>query len=74
MGEEVTVEMVRAKKKRLAEYLHRATTSADDSLRAIQRLAIWYRENGVIKIFEQDEYVRIDKPDAGSQFDITRPE
>jgi hypothetical protein len=74
MGEEVTPEMVRAKKKRIADYLHRQTTSADDSLAAMQRLAVWYRENGALKLFDPDEFVKIDKPDASSQFDIARTE
>lgn len=72
MGEEVSLEMMRAKKKRIAEYLHRATMSADESLAAMQRLAVWYRENGTLKILDPDEFVKIDKPDAGSQFDIAR--
>jgi hypothetical protein len=74
MGEETTVEMVEAKKKRVAEYLHRGTTSADDSLSAKQRLAVWYRDNGAIKLVNPEEFVQIDKPDSASQFDIARAE
>jgi hypothetical protein len=74
MGEEVTSEMVEAKKKRLAEYLHRGAPSTDDSLAAMQRLAVWYKDNGTLRIFGPHEFVKIDKPDAGSQFSFTRAE
>jgi hypothetical protein len=74
MGEESTVEMVEAKKKRVAEYLHRETSSADESLTAKQRLAVWYRDNGALKLVKPDEFIQIDKPDSASQFDIARAE
>jgi hypothetical protein len=74
MGEDTTVEKVEAKKKRIAEYLHRGTSSVDESLAAKQRLAVWFREKGNIVLVNPEEFVQIDKPDSGSQFDITRAE
>lgn len=72
MGEEATVEIVAAKKRRVAEYLHRETSSIDDSVVAKQRLAVWYRDAGTIKLVNPEEFVQIDKPDSASQFDIAR--
>jgi len=72
MGEETTVEIVAAKKSRVAEYLHRETSSIDDSVKARQRLAVWYRDAGAIKLVNPEEFVQIDKSDSASQFDIAR--
>ena len=72
MGEEAAETQIEATAMRLADFLQRTAGSADEALEAKQRIAIWYRENGHTHLFEPHRYVRIDKPDKDSEFDIGR--
>jgi hypothetical protein len=72
MGEEANNEQIEATVKNIAEKLHRSSSNADESLSAKQRLAVWYRENGKILLFEPHRYTNIDQSDDVSEFDIGR--
>jgi len=56
--------------KKAAEYLHRAYRNTDDSLSARQRLAVWFRANGNVRLYEPHRYVKIDQTGDTSEFDI----
>jgi hypothetical protein len=72
MGEEVTYADVEAIGKRVAEFLHRTSTSADDSVASKQRLAVWFRGNDGIEQWDPARYTRIDRTGTVSEFDIGR--
>ena len=73
MGEEANEAQVEAIAKMVAEYLHRTSPDADQSLAAKQRLAVWFRDdNGEIALHDHHRYVRIDQPRNTSEFDIGR--
>lgn len=72
MGEECSAAQIEAAAMTVAEYLHRTSPGHDESLTAKQRLAVWFRENGEIKLFESHRYVKIDQTDNTSEFDIGR--
>jgi hypothetical protein len=50
MGEGYNLERVRQIKKRAATFLQRSVNEPDDSIAARQRLAVWFRDGGVIKL------------------------
>jgi hypothetical protein len=72
MGEETSDEQIEATFKNIAEKLRRSFPNNDERLSAIQRLAVWYRENGVLVIFDPHRYVNIDQARDASEFDIGR--
>lgn len=74
MGEECTEEQVEATARRIADCLNTSGNTPDESLAAKQRLAVWYRIDGVVKLFEQHRYVKIDQIANASDFDFGRPE
>jgi len=72
MGEESSIEQVEATAKKVAEYIHRASSDINQSLSAKQRLAVWFRENNEIILYDYLRYVRIDQTGDTSEFDIGR--
>jgi hypothetical protein len=72
MGEGHNLERVRQIKKRAAIFLQRSVNDPDDSIAARQRLAVWFRDGGVLKLCDPHEYVQIDRTGAASEFDISR--
>jgi hypothetical protein len=72
MGEETSTATIEATKKKIAEYLHRSSSNVDKSLSAKQRLAVWYRNDDQIVLFDPYQYVRIDQTGTSSEFDIGR--
>jgi hypothetical protein len=72
MGEEASDEQIEATVKNIAEKLRRSFPNTDESQSAKQRLAVWYRENGVPILFDPHRYVNIDQADDVSEFDIGR--
>ncbi|MRS04854.1 hypothetical protein EG832_16810 [bacterium] len=72
MGEESNLMQIEAVAKNVAEYIHRASPDIDQSIDAKQRLAVWFRENDEIKLYEPNRYVQIDQTGTASEFDIGR--
>jgi hypothetical protein len=72
MGEDVNHTQIEATAKRVAEYLHRRFTDSKESLSAKQRIAIWFRENNEIALWDPNRYVKIDQTGDTSEFDIGR--
>jgi hypothetical protein len=72
MGEECSAERIEATAKTVAEHLRRGLSDDDERLSAIQRLALWFRENEKITLLDQHRYVKIDKTVDTSEFDIGR--
>ena len=72
MGEEASIAKIEATKKNIADYLHRASSNVDQSLSAKQRLAVWYRNDDQIVLFDPYQYVKIDQTGTSSEFDIGR--
>ena len=72
MGEEAADKQVEETHKTAAEYLHRGSTDSKESRSARQRLAVWYRANGNIRLSDPHRYVKIDKTDEESEFDVGR--
>jgi hypothetical protein len=72
MGEGYSVQRVKEIKKTAAEYLHRSVNDPKKSLWARQRLAVWYRDGGVVTLCEPHEYAQIDQTGDTSEFDIGR--
>jgi hypothetical protein len=71
MGEGYNLERVRQIKKRAASFLQRSVNEPD-SIAARQRLAVWFRDGGVIKLCDPHQYVQIDQPGDASELDISR--
>ena len=71
MGEQASQREIEAAKARIADFLHRKSTP-DESLRARQRLAVWFQDNGKIRLFDPHRYVQIDQAANTSEFDIGR--
>jgi hypothetical protein len=74
MGEESAIAQVEATAMRVAEYLHRKFANSNKSLEAIQRVAVWFRKDNKITRFVSPQYVKVDKSDNASAFDIARQE
>jgi hypothetical protein len=55
-----------------AEHLHRASGNAAESLRAKQRLAVWFRKDNAIALNDPHRYAKIDQTGEISEFDIGR--
>jgi len=72
LGEESTTAEIYAIATRVAEFLHRSAPSSDQSLDLKQRLAVWFRTNGNITLFDSHKYVKIDQTGRTSEFDIGR--
>lgn len=72
MGEEAGDKQIEETQKTAAEYLHRGSTDSKESRSARQRLAVWYRANGDIRLSDPHRYVKIDKTDDESEFDVGR--
>lgn len=72
MGEESSAAKIEETARKVAEYLHRGFTDPKESLSARQRLAIWFRENQEITLYEPHRYVKIDQTGDTSEFDIGR--
>jgi hypothetical protein len=72
MGEAYNLERVRQIKKRAATFLQRSVNEPDDSIAARQRLAVWFRDGGVIKLCDPHECAQIDQADDASELDISR--
>ncbi|MDD5006945.1 MAG: hypothetical protein PHU49_01375 [Syntrophorhabdaceae bacterium] len=75
MGEECSLTHVEATEKHMADYLHKSSSDADQSLAAQQRLHVWYRDQtGTIVPYKHHRYVKIDQTRDRSPFDIGREE
>jgi len=72
MGEGCNTEGAKKVKKTAAAYLQRSVDDPDESIALRQRLAVWYRDNGVITICTPQEYVQIDQTGNAPEFDISR--
>ena len=72
MGEESNDSQVEATAKRAAEYLHRGTMDQNESRSAMQRIAVWYRKDNEIAIYDHHRHVQIDQTGDTAQFDIGR--
>lgn len=73
MGEDSDVTQVEATKKKIADYLFRTATDADQRISAKQRLAVWFRgENNKFELFDPHEYVQYDQTGEAPVFDIGR--
>jgi hypothetical protein len=73
LGEEVSVEKVEATFAFAASFLHRTSSTDDESLAARQRLAVWHRDvNGHVVLFGGKQYTNFSKPSAGRELDIGR--
>ncbi|MBC8553519.1 MAG: hypothetical protein H8D23_28215, partial [Candidatus Brocadiales bacterium] len=73
MGEECSLQDVEATEKHLADYLHKSSLDADQSITAQQRLHVWYRDQtGAIVPYRSHRYVTIDQTCNRSPFDIGR--
>ncbi len=55
MGEDSTIEQVEETKRKIAEYLRRTAGDIDKSRTARQRLAVWYRDNGNLILFDHHQ-------------------
>jgi hypothetical protein len=72
MGEDSSKAVIEAAFKAAADNLHKASSTADESISAKQRLVVWYKEDDQLRIFGRHEFVSIDKPDNISEVDIGR--
>ncbi len=72
MGEGCNAEGAKKVKKTAAAYLQRSVDNPSDSIAMRQRLAVWYRDNGVITLCAPHEYVQIDQTGNAPEFDISR--
>jgi hypothetical protein len=72
MGEEYSSAQLEIIAKKAAEYLHRASSNADKSISARQRLAIWFRDGNQVKLHDSHRYVRFDQTGESSEFDLGR--
>lgn len=72
LGEDVNDAQVEATKKRIGEFIHRASSDPDRSHDARQRLAVWFRRNNEVLLFDPHSLVKYDKPGNVSEFDIGR--
>ncbi len=72
MGEQAAQNEIEAAKARLAAFLHRSSPGPDESLRARQRLAVWFQVDGEIRLLDPHRYVQIDQPNDSSEFDVGR--
>ena len=72
MGEESNSKQVGDKYTRIADLLGRGPGNKDEKLALKQRLAIWYRQDGQIVLFEADQYLNIGKSDESSAVGIAR--
>ena len=72
MGEGSSDAQIDEVARRSAENLHRTSADVHASLRAKQRLAIWFRKNNAIVLNDPHRYVKIDQPGDMSEFDIGR--
>jgi hypothetical protein len=73
MGEDASTTQVEKVKMNVAEYLRRFFSNDSDRQSALQRLAVWYRdENDQVVQFDPHRYVQIDETAEASEFDIGR--
>jgi hypothetical protein len=72
MGEDLNDAQVEATKKKISECLRRGTPDLNESHDARQRLAVWFRRNNEVLLFEPHELVKYDNPGDVSEFDIGR--
>jgi hypothetical protein len=72
MGEGCSNTRIEKTKMTIADYLRRASSSDDHNVTAKQRLAVWFRDGGKVKLFEPHRYVQIDQTNTASEFDIGR--
>ena len=73
MGEDSGVAQVEKVKKNAAECLRRFFSDDNERQSALQRLAVWYRdENDQVVQFDPHRYVQIDETAEASEFDIGR--
>ncbi len=70
MGEECSDRQTEETARTAAEYLHRGQSNPKDSLTVRQRLAVWSRQNGQIKLLDPHRYVQIDQTGDTSEMDI----
>lgn len=72
VGELADLREVEAIQMRLAEWLRRSAFSSDLAREAMQRLAVWYQEDGNVRLLEQPQLSKIDEAANTSAFDIAR--
>lgn len=75
MGEECSLVHIEATEKHMADFLHKSSSSINQSLAAQQRLHIWFcNEAGEVIPYKSHRYVKIDQTGDRSPFDIGREE
>lgn len=73
MGEDATITNVEKVKMNAAEHLRRFFSDDNDRRTALQRLAVWYRDDSEqIVLFDQYRYVQIDEAGGASEYDLAR--
>jgi hypothetical protein len=72
MGEEIGDGEIEGTFTMAAYYLHRSAGDPGSAHTNRQRLAVLYRRNGAIKLWEEHRYVKIDQTGEGSEVDIGR--
>jgi|SRR5579859_211624 len=72
MGEGSSTGQIDKVSRRAAENLHRTSRDGRESLRAKQRLAVWFRQGDTIVLNDPNRYVKIDQTGDISEFDIGR--
>jgi hypothetical protein len=72
MGEGSSRSAIEAAFAHAADNLHRGSRDADQSIADKQRLAVWYREDGKIHLYEEYSLAMIDKSASASPVDIGR--
>ena len=72
MGEEANHTQIAATAKTIAEFLNRGFADPKESRSARQRLAVWFRENEEIVLYDPHQYVKFDQTGDTSEFDIGR--
>jgi hypothetical protein len=72
LGEDADDRLVEQVATFMAENLRRDAASANESNTARQRLAVWYRRDGQLRLHNPDRYSRYDDPRSTSDLDLTR--
>jgi len=72
MGEDASMPVIEQAYVNAADNLHKTSRNADESTALKQRLALWYRDDGQLKIFREHHFTDIDKPSGVSEVEFTR--
>jgi hypothetical protein len=72
VGELLSIREIEATQMRLSEWLQRSAPNPNKAREAVQRLAVWYQEDGQVKLFNSGQLSKIDDTGPVSAFDIAR--